>query len=179
MSATEMKEPASPKGDVAARQPSGWIPSCFPSNAPKMRAFCAPKPGNALKRSISVLPSGSLPHKALAFPPYSSATMAQTAWTRSAMAPGKRCSAGVALNSSANFSGSAAAISVALSGAPMRRESSAGAQNARSMGICWSRTMPMRRASGSLLSSASASLSPVRWIAVFAMTESWHARQAE
>ena len=47
-------------------------------------------------------------------------------------------------------------------GCPSRSTSSAGPRKAHSSGICWSRTIPIRRASGSLLSRASALGSPER-----------------
>ncbi len=46
-SATDRKEPSSAYGPIASRQPAGRTPSCLPSNAAKMRAFCCPKPGSA------------------------------------------------------------------------------------------------------------------------------------
>ena len=60
-----------------------------------------------------------------------------------------------------------AAMDAASSGPspPSRRASSAGDEKAFSIGICWSSTMPMSRARGSRLTTASASASPERWSA--------------
>ncbi len=59
-------------------------------------------------------------------------------------------------------SGSILAMAAASSLPPRRRLSSAGPAKAHSRGTCWSRTIPIRRASGSLVRRASASGLPDR-----------------
>ena len=73
----------------------------------------------------------------------------------------------------ASSSGSMAAITAASSGPspPSRCSRSAGEEKAFSMGICWSSTMPIRRARGSRLRTASALSSPVMWSAIRAMAK--------
>ena len=54
---------------------------------------------------------------------------------------------------------------------PSRCSRSAGEEKAFSIVTCWSSTMPIRRASGSRLMTASASSSPVMWSAIRAMEQ--------
>src|SRR4051794_26321510 len=79
------------------------------------------------------------------------------------MLPGYRCTAGGVAHSAANASGSWAAI-VAGSrwSAPRRSAIFCGPAKARSIGNCWSSSMPASSANGSRSSSASAAGSPVR-----------------
>ena len=82
-----------------------------------------------------------------AWPSYSSTTIRATAWIRSAIEPGNRCTAGGSAHSDANCSGSAAAI-CAGSRLPNRSRIFAGPANACSIGYCWSRSMPHSSANG-------------------------------
>ena len=74
--------------------------------------------------------------------------------------PGKRCTAGDCFMTAANSSGSYPAM-VFASNRPSLALSLAGPANAVSMGTCWSSSMPTSSASGSVVSRASASASPV------------------
>ncbi len=48
----------SPNGEAAFSQPGGRIPSCLPSRATKIRAFCSPNPGSAFTLARSCLAVG-------------------------------------------------------------------------------------------------------------------------
>ena len=61
MSATESRVPSPPNVPAASRQPSGRTPSCLPSSATKICAFCAPNPGSAATRFSSSAPEGRTP----------------------------------------------------------------------------------------------------------------------
>src|SRR2546428_224560 len=73
---------------------------------------------------------------------------AHIAWTRRAMLPGNLCRAGRCRKTASNRSGSSSAISRG-SRRPRRCCSSYGPPNAFSILTCWSRTIPIRSASGS------------------------------
>src|SRR5438552_5579429 len=74
------------------------------------------------------------------------------AWTRRAMLPGKRCSAGRSRNTLSNASGSMLAR-LRASSPPSRFFSSYGPMKAFSIFTCWSSTIPMSSARGSVSSS--------------------------
>src|SRR3954451_12614839 len=75
---------------------------------------------------------------------------------------GYRCRAGRSEKALARTSGSMEAMAAASSFCPNRCWSSYGPWKAHSSGICWSRTIPIRSASGSEARRASASGSPAR-----------------
>ncbi len=162
ISATEASEPASPKAPAALSHPLGRTPSCFASKATKIRAFCSPKPGSAFTLLNSSAPVAAPVHTAAALPPYSCTSKRQSSCTRAAMDPGKRWSAGRSTNSAVSSSGFMAAISAASRSLPSLWRSTQGPEKAFSRGTCWSRTMPISRASGSSTRYLSASGSPVK-----------------
>src|SRR6266568_4306170 len=91
---------------------------------------------------------------------------AHIAWTRRAMLPGNLCKAGRCRKTASNRSGSSSAISRA-SRRPRRCCSSYGPPNAFSILTCWSSTIPIRSASGSVSSSLLASGC---WVQTIGMT---------
>src|SRR5664279_4676562 len=171
-SATEIRLPAAPNAPAASRQPGGCTPYCFPSRATKMAAFCAPNPGKAAIRFRSSTPEGTSVHRLTASPPYDSTRTRHTPWTRPAIEPGKRCTAGGLEHSAASYYGSAAERAATSSCPPIRSAITAGPENAFSMGTCWSSTIPISRALPSEASNASALSSPVRYIRVALMAAS-------
>ncbi|CAM5434591.1 Penicillin acylase 2 proenzyme [Streptomyces violaceorubidus] len=56
MSATDRNESGSPYAPAASRHPSGRTPSCLPSSARKIWAFCLPNPGSSWSRFSSSFP---------------------------------------------------------------------------------------------------------------------------
>ncbi len=98
--------PSSPNGAHTSRQPGGVTPSCLPSRATKIFAFCSPKPGSALTCRRRCRPSAADVQTAAASPSYFSTTSRQSACTRLAIEPGNRCSAGCREKTAASSSGS-------------------------------------------------------------------------
>ena len=167
MSATDLYVSAGPNSPAASRQPGTSTPYCLPRRATKILAFWLPNPGSAPTRRSSSGPSAAPVQTLVTSLSYCSATTAHIACTRLAIDPGNRCNAGGVEKSVTSSSSGIPAISAASGTCPSRSVSTYGEENAFSSGICWSRTMPIMRASGSRSSKASAagcwlSISPIR-----------------
>ena len=105
MSATDRYDPSAPKAPAASRHPGGRTPSCLPSRATKIFAFCSPNPGSAATRFSSSAPEAAVVQTAAGSPPYVETMSRARSWVRAAIALGNRCRAGRSPNFTASSSG--------------------------------------------------------------------------
>ena len=145
------RAPAPPRRRSASRAPHRATSSSSrrsPGSAPIRCARSSPSVASVQTRSAS--------------PPYSSTIVAQSSWTRFAMLPGKRCTAGLLAERRLELAGSISAIAFGVERARAAPSSSAvrGTRSARC--TCWSSANPISSASGSWAISRSASSLPVK-----------------